>query len=187
MQVQTTELPGPLVITPPRFADARGYFTELYQAERYAAHGIPTEFLQDNLSWSAQAGTVRGLHAQRAPHAQGKLMQVLAGAVFDVAVDLRPGSPTFGRHMCVHLDAESGRQLYLPPGFAHGLCTLHPGTLVLYKVDARYAPDHESGLLWNDAALNIPWPDVASPALVSEKDRLLPTLAEYVRQEHAHA
>lgn len=178
MQIDPTELAGVFMLTPRRFGDDRGWFMESYNAQRLAqATGITTTFVQDNLSFSARPGTVRGLHFQTPPAAQAKLVSVVVGAVFDVVVDLRHGSPTFGRHAAVILTAAAGNQLYVPEGFAHGYCTLEPETVFAYKVSAAYAPACDAGILWNDPALAIPWPVAAAAAVVSDKDSRLPCLA----------
>ncbi len=171
-------LAGPRVLVPARHGDARGFFSETWSRAAFAAAGIDCDFVQDNHSLSRQKGTVRGLHFQTPPFAQAKLVRVTRGAVVDVAVDLRHGSPTFGQHVAVEMSAENWRQLFVPAGFAHGFCTLQADTEVLYKVSAPYAPDHDKGLLWNDAALAIDWPVVADEAVVSDKDRAQPRLAE---------
>jgi dTDP-4-dehydrorhamnose 3,5-epimerase len=178
MQVGETSLPGVLVLTPARHADHRGVFTELYSRAALAAAGIAAEFVQDNMSISTAAGTVRGLHFQRPPCAQAKLVYVLRGSILDVVVDLRHGVASYGRHLAVTLSAAAGNQVFVPVGFAHGLCTLEPDTQVIYKVSSPYAPSHDGGLLWNDPALGIDWPVQPGAAVVSEKDRRLPRLAE---------
>ncbi|HEX3919163.1 MAG TPA: dTDP-4-dehydrorhamnose 3,5-epimerase [Caulobacteraceae bacterium] len=169
----------PKLIHPRRISDARGWFAEVFSARRYAELGIDVAFVQDNHSHSAAAGVVRGLHFQVPPHAQAKLVRCLAGRMFDVAVDIRAGSPTFGRWVAHELSAENGLQLFVPAGFAHGFMTLEPGTEVDYKVSDFYAPACERGVLWNDPALGIPWPSpqVGAPAL-SARDAALPCLAE---------
>jgi dTDP-4-dehydrorhamnose 3,5-epimerase len=177
MQVTTLALPEITLLRPARHADARGFLSELWNRATLAAHGIVIDFVQDNLVLSAAAGTVRGLHLQRAPHGQTKLVAVLAGAVFDVAVDLRRDSPTFGRHVTQQLSAETGEQLLVPAGFAHGYCTLEPNTLVLYKVDRPYQPGAELALRWSDPALGIAWPVAADAAILNERDRTAPMLA----------
>jgi len=164
------------LIRPRRHADERGYFVELWNREVFAAAGIDTDFVQDNASLSRSAGTVRGLHFQRLPKAQAKLVRVVAGAVFDVAVDLRRGSPTFGRHVSAILTAEGGEQLFVPVGFAHGFCTLEPDTEVAYKVSSSYAPGHDAGVLWNDPDIGIEWPLNGRPPILSQKDTSLPRL-----------
>ncbi|MFC7335521.1 dTDP-4-dehydrorhamnose 3,5-epimerase [Rhodocista pekingensis] len=178
MQVETTPIDGVLLITPRRFFDDRGYFAELYQEERYRAAGVEVRFMQDNKSLSRPVYTVRGLHFQRPPVAQAKLVQVLRGSIVDVAVDIRHGSPTFGRHVAVTLSAEAGNQLYVPAGFAHGFCTLEPDTEVHYKVSAPYSREHDGGIHWADPALGIEWPAGPDRAVVSDKDRVLPRLAD---------
>lgn len=178
VQVEHLPLSGVLVLTPRRFTDERGYFTEVYSREAFAAAtGIDVAFVQDNLSCSVAPGTIRGLHFQAPPFAQAKLVAVLRGAVLDVAVDLRRGSPSYGRHCTARLDAASGRQMFVPEGFAHGFCTLEPDTLVTYKVSARYAPDHDRGVHWADPSIGIPWPVETAAAVLSAKDRALPPLA----------
>jgi dTDP-4-dehydrorhamnose 3,5-epimerase len=168
MQVHTTPLAGLLLIEPRVFGDARGCFLETFHAGRYAEHGVPTEFVQDNLSRSGR-GTLRGLHYQR-QHPQGKLVFVTHGAVFDVAVDLRRQSPTFGRWHGVELNDENRRQLYIPPGFAHGFCVLSETADFAYKCTDYYRPDDERTLLWNDPAVGVEWPEV-EPRILSDKDR----------------
>jgi dTDP-4-dehydrorhamnose 3,5-epimerase len=171
MFVERLEIPGLMVLRPKRLGDARGWFAETFSEGQRSELGLPT-FVQENESSSANAGTVRGLHFQRAPKAQAKLVRCVVGAVFDVAVDIRPTSSTFGKHVSMRLDAERGDQLYVPAGFAHGFCTLEPHTLVQYKVSTEYSPKHEGGILWNDPALAIKWPVTANASLLSEKDRL---------------
>ena len=175
MTVRDTPLPGLLVVEPTRFGDARGYFAETYREDRYAEAGVDARFVQDNVSRSSR-GTLRGLHAQAPPHAQAKLVHVLDGEVFDVAVDLRRGSPTFGRWHGEWLSAETGCQFYLPAGFAHGFCVTSETALFAYKCSAVYAPDAELSVAWDDPDLGIEWP-VAAPTL-SDKDRAAPRLAE---------
>jgi len=171
-------LQGPRLLAPVRHGDARGFFSETWNRAAFAAIGIDCDFVQDNHSLSRRKGTVRGLHFQTPPFAQAKLVRVTRGAVLDVAVDIRHGSPTFGQHVTVELSAENWRQLFVPEGFAHGFCTLQPDTEVLYKVSAPYAPDHDKGLLWNDPALAIDWRVSADDAVVSDKDRAHPLLAD---------
>jgi dTDP-4-dehydrorhamnose 3,5-epimerase len=168
------------LITPRRFGDARGYFAETWNRKALRAAGIEADFCQDNLSLSGPAGTVRGLHFQTPPHAQAKLVSVLKGRIFDVAVDLRKSSPTYRRHVAVELDAETGAQLFVPKGFAHGFCTLAPDTLVFYKVDAHYAPESDAGIFWADEMLGIAWPIMRDQALLSPKDAALPRLKDIV-------
>lgn len=177
MQVETTELPGVLILRPRVFEDERGFFLESYNLETLRSHGIDTIFVQDNHSKSGR-DTLRGLHYQLPPASQVKLVRVVRGAIWDVAVDIRAGSPTFGRWVGAELSAENFRQLYIPSGFAHGFCVLSDEAEVLYKASHVYSPTHEQGILWNDPALQIAWP-VAGP-LLSERDRRLGTLADYL-------
>ena len=174
MTVRETDLAGVLVIEPRRFGDARGYFAEIYHADRYREAGVDAAFVQDNLSRSTR-GTLRGLHAQAPPHAQAKLVQVLDGEVYDVAVDLRRDSPTFGQWHGEHLSAETGRQMYVPTGFAHGFCVVSASALFAYKCSDVYAPDTEIAVAWDDPDIGVAWP-VATP-LLSDKDRAAPRLA----------
>jgi dTDP-4-dehydrorhamnose 3,5-epimerase len=177
MQVETTELPGVLLLRPRVFEDARGFFLESYNLEKLRSHGIDTIFVQDNHSKSGR-DTLRGLHYQLPPAGQVKLVRVVRGAIWDVAVDIRVGSPTFGRWVGAELSAENFRQLYIPSGFAHGFCVLSDEAEVLYKASYVYSPTHEQGILWSDPVLHISWP-VAEP-LLSERDRRLGTLADYL-------
>ena len=176
MKVEPLRLQGLLLVEPARHGDARGFFSEVWSRRALAAHGITADFVQDNHSLSREVGVVRGLHFQRPPSAQGKLVRVVRGAILDVVVDLRQGSPTYGQSEVIELSAANWRQLWVPRGFAHGFATLEPDTEVLYKVDAYYDREADTGILWNDPALGIDWP-VADPIL-SEKDRGAPRLAE---------
>lgn len=178
LHVEPTELEGVRIITPKRFGDERGYFCETYHRQRFAEAGIDIEFVQDNQSRSARAGTVRGLHFQSPPVAQDKLVRVVRGRILDVAVDIRRSSPTYGRHVAVELSAENGRQLLIPVGFAHGFCTLEPDSEVVYKVSAFYAAAHDLGLAFDDPALGIAWPVDPAQAVVSDKDRRQPRLSD---------
>lgn len=171
-------IPGVLEIRPKRFEDARGWFSETYKRSTLAGRGIDVAFVQYNRSMSRPAGTVRGLHFQLAPHEQAKLVGVVQGAIFDVVVDVRRGSPTFGRHVAVRLDAATGAQLYIPAGFAHGFCTLEPDSEVAYKTSADYSASHERALFWNDPALGVDWPVAADAATLSDKDARAPRLAD---------
>lgn len=173
MKVTATELPGVLIIEPRVFGEARGWFKELWNAERYASHGIPTTFVQDNVSYSVP-GVLRGLHYQL-PNAQGKLVGVLEGEVYDVAVDIRRGSPTFGRSVGLVLSSENHRQLWIPEGFAHGFYVTKPA-LFVYKVTAPYDPKSERCILWSDDDLAIEWPGRAP--VLSEKDAVAPRLKD---------
>lgn len=176
MEIIDTEIPGVRILVPKVYGDRRGYFVETYNAERYRAAGITTEFLQDNESLSMK-GVVRGLHWQAGAYAQAKLVRVVRGAIWDVVVDIRKGSQTFGRHFAVTLSAENGRQLFIPRGFAHGFIVLEDETLLSYKCDNLYCPSSERGLLFSDPALGIKWPDVGVPLTLSDKDRAHPPLA----------
>jgi dTDP-4-dehydrorhamnose 3,5-epimerase len=170
-------LPDVMIVTPRRFADARGYFMETYQADRFRELGVAADFVQDNEAGSARAGTIRGLHFQKPPHAQAKLVRVLRGAIFDVAVDIRAGSPTFGQWAGARLTAAAGEEIWVPRGFAHGYCTLEDDTVVAYKCDSPYAPDAEGGIHFADPALAVEWPVTRDRAIVSGKDAALPPLA----------
>lgn len=174
-----TVLDGVLLLEPARFGDARGAFAETWSARDWTAAGVAETFVQDNHARSAEAGTLRGLHFQAPPHDQGKLVRVTRGAAYDVAVDLRAGSPTFARHVAVTLSAEAWMQLWIPPGFAHGYLTLEPGTEVLYKTTAYYAPDAEGGLAWDDPDLAIAWPWRAEAVITSVRDQGWPRLADF--------
>jgi dTDP-4-dehydrorhamnose 3,5-epimerase len=177
-------LPDVLLITPKRHGDARGWFSETWNRATLAKAGLDYDFVQDNQAFSAARGTVRGLHFQRAPYAQAKLMRVLRGAIYDVAVDIRPDSATYGRWVGVTLTAEGGEQLLVPRGFAHGYCTTLPDTELAYKVDNAYAPDAEGGLLWNDPRLGIDWPIRDDEAVINARDASLPTLTELGRVDY---
>ena len=179
MTFTRTKIPDVILVEPRLFPDARGYFYEGYSRDRFAANGIPGEFVQDNYSRSAK-GVVRGLHYQMAPKAQAKLIQVIHGAVFDVAVDLRRGSPTFGQWVGATLTGENHHLLYIPSGFAHGFCTLDEHTAVMYKVSDFYSPEHERGIRWDDPALAIAWPTLDVPYQLSDRDRNYPVLRDAV-------
>lgn len=166
------------VLCPRKHGDSRGLFSEVYNKRTFAESGVEIDFVQDNHSFSVERGTVRGLHFQPPPVAQYKLVRVVRGSVFDVAVDLRRCSATYGRHVSVVLSAEAWNQVLIPIGFAHGFMTLEPNTEVVYKVSNYYSPDHDMGLLWNDPALGIQWPLPAEEAVLSDKDRGHPRLAE---------
>lgn len=175
MHIQALDIPVVLLIVPRRFADGRGYFVETWNRKAFANSTLEVDFVQDNESFNRHAGTVRGLHFQKPPSAQAKLVRVVTGRAFDVAVDLRAGSPTFGRWVAAELTAERGEQIFIPPGFAHGFCTLEDNTIVTYKVDAHYDPAAEAGIAWDDPRLAIAWPPVATPQHLSERDRVLPS------------
>ena len=167
-----------LLITPRRFGDQRGFFAETYNHQKYAEMEINVEFVQDNHSLSHDVGTLRGLHFQAPPHAQGKLVRCGRGAFFDVAVDIRRGSPTYGQWVGYELSAENGHQLYVPMGFAHGFVTLEPNSEIVYKCSDYYAPETEGALRWEDPDIGIEWPLQGNPIL-SEKDALAPLLKEF--------
>lgn len=178
MKVERLAIPDVILLTPPRFGDLRGFFSETFNARRCAEAGIDVPFIQDNQSLSARRGTVRGLHCQIAPNVQGKLVRCIRGAIWDVAVDIRHGSPTYGRHVAAVLSAENWSQLWVPGGFLHGFCTLEPDTEVIYKVTADYDRGAERGVIWNDPDLALPWPVSGADAVLSDKDLQLPRLAE---------
>ena len=178
MQIEDLEIPGIRVLISKKHSDARGFFSETYAQRSFAEAGIDITFVQDNHAFSADKGTVRGLHFQIPPFAQDKLVRVARGSVFDVAVDLRRGSPTYGKHVSVVLSAEAWNQILVPIGFAHGLMTLEPDTEVLYKVSNYYSAEHDKGLLWNDPALGIEWPVAEEEAILSDKDNVQSRLAD---------
>lgn len=178
LQIQALAIPDVRLITPRKFGDHRGFFSETYNKALFHEAGIDLDFLQDNHSRSAEAGTVRGLHYQAPPHAQDKLVRVVKGSIFDVAVDLRQGSPSYGQHVSATISAENWTQILVPAGFAHGFMTLEPETEVIYKVTDYYAPSHDFGIFWNDPELGIVWPLPAEQAVLSDKDRVQPRLSE---------
>jgi dTDP-4-dehydrorhamnose 3,5-epimerase len=180
MDIRKFDLPGLVLLRMRRFSDARGYFAETYNQRAFQAAGITARFVQDNQSFSAKRGTIRGLHFQLPPATQAKLVRVLHGSVHDVAVDLRVGSPTYGRWIGETLTADGGEQLFVPHGFAHGFCTLEPDTIVVYKVDDFYAPASDSGLIWNDPVLAIAWPVAPTEVVLSDKDLKLGRFADFV-------
>jgi dTDP-4-dehydrorhamnose 3,5-epimerase len=167
------------LITPRRFGDDRGWFVETYNRRAFAALGIEDEFRQDNHSYSREVGVLRGLHFQAPPEAQAKLVRCSRGRIWDVAVDIRNGSPTYGQWVAAELSPRNGRQIYVPVGFAHGFVTLEPDTEVQYKASALYAPASEGGVIWDDPDLGLPWPTPASGPVLSDKDRLLPRLKDF--------
>jgi dTDP-4-dehydrorhamnose 3,5-epimerase len=178
MEVRPTQIPDVKLLVLRKHGDARGFFSETYNRRDFAALGIPLEFVQDNQALSGPAGTVRGLHYQLAPAAQSKLVRVTRGRIFDVAVDIRRGSPSFGKFASSELSAEEWNQLYVPAGFAHGYCTLTADTEVIYKVSDYYNPVHERAIRWNDPAIGIPWPVGEAAAIISDRDRRSPLLAQ---------
>jgi dTDP-4-dehydrorhamnose 3,5-epimerase len=172
-----TEIAGVVLIEPDVFEDARGFFVETYRRDVFRANGIDVDFVQDNHSLSKK-GTLRGLHYQIAPKEQAKLVRVVRGEVFDVVVDIRPASKTFGRHVAQTLSAANKKMLFVPAGFAHGYLTLSDEAEFLYKVSEVHSPEHERGLRWDDPALGIAWPKVNGPYTLSEKDKKFPSLRE---------
>lgn len=179
VDVVATAIAEVKILTPKKFGDDRGFFSEVYNAATFAAAGLDLAFMQDNHSWSAKRGTIRGLHFQSPPFAQDKLVRVVRGAILDVAVDIRFGSPTYGQHVAVELSAANWRQLLVPVGFAHGFCTLEDDTEVIYKVTNRYSKDHDLGLAFDDPDLAIAWPVAAADAITSDKDRKHPRLHQF--------
>ena len=178
MEIISFDIADLKLITPRHIGDERGYFAEIFRADLFAERVGGFAFLQDNESHSVRPGTIRGLHFQSEPHAQGKLVRCTAGALFDVVVDIRQGSPTFGQWVGETLTPDNGKQLWIPPGFAHGFCSLEPNTVICYKVTDYYSAECDKGLRWNDRAIGIRWPDAADPETLSPKDRQQPLLAE---------
>ncbi|WP_306250449.1 dTDP-4-dehydrorhamnose 3,5-epimerase [Parvularcula sp. IMCC14364] len=178
MELKHLTIPEIILITPPKFGDDRGFFSETFRQEWLEALNISTPFIQDNHARSAHKAVIRGLHFQYGDAAQTKLIRVVKGAILDVAVDIRHGSPTFGQHVSAELSAENWQQLLVPRGFAHGYCTLEADTEVVYKVDNYFAPDREASLAWDDPELNISWPFPDESIILSDKDRTAPLLTE---------
>ncbi len=178
LEIEETALRDVKIIKPKKFGDTRGFFSEVWNAKNLAEAGIAEKFVQDNHAFSAEKGTLRGLHYQLNPNAQGKLVRVTRGVALDVAVDIRKGSPTFGHHVAVELSAENWLQLWVPPGFAHGYCTLTENVEFLYKVTGNYSPADEAGIIWNDSDIAIDWRLDGSDVILSEKDQILPELSE---------
>ncbi len=180
MEFIPTEITGVVEIRPKRFGDDRGWFSEAYRRDLFTAAGIPLDFIQDNESFSASPGTIRGLHYQLPPVAQGKLVRVLRGSIFDVAVDIRESSPTFGKHVTCTLSADVGNQLLVPAGFAHGFMTLTPDVHVAYKVTSSYAADAERAIRWDDPDVGIAWPEIEGidEPILSDKDAVAPGFAD---------
>jgi dTDP-4-dehydrorhamnose 3,5-epimerase len=189
MHIERLEIPDIWLATPKKHGDARGFFSETFRTDVFAGHGMTTPFIQDNHVRSTQKGVLRGLHFQTPPHAQGKLVRCTRGAILDVAVDIRTGSPSYGRHVTAELSADNWRQLWVPPGFAHGYLTLEDDCEVIYKVTDYYAPECDRGIAWDDPALGIDWRISAADVILSDKDRKQPKLADlppafqYMRQE----
>ena len=181
MQVSHFSIPGPVLITPKRHEDGRGFFMESFRADWFAQNVADVGFVQDNHAKSTAQGTIRGLHYQAAPLAQGKLIRCIHGAIFDVAVDIRPESPHFGHRISATLTPENAHQLWSPEGFAHGYCTLAPETEVEYKVTQAYSPEHDGGIAFDDPDLDIEWPIDGSLAVLSAKDRVQPRLSSLIK------
>ena len=179
MNIIETELPGVLIVEPKVFGDSRGYFFESWNQAAYEAAGITNKWVQDNESKSSY-GVLRGLHYQAAPYTQAKIVRAISGAVLDVAVDIRKGSPTYGRHVAVELSAENKRQLYIPRGFAHGFAVLSETALFQYKCDNFYSPESEGGIAWDDPEIGIDWGLPKDMAILSPKDRNRQTLRDFV-------
>ncbi|MCC6679375.1 MAG: dTDP-4-dehydrorhamnose 3,5-epimerase [Phycisphaeraceae bacterium] len=179
MDIQPLDIPDLKLISPKKFGDARGFFSEVWSRRTYESAGINCDFVQDNHSLSAEVGTVRGLHFQSPPAAQAKLVRCIHGRVLDIVVDLRVGSPTFGKHIRAVLDADNWQQLFIPVGFAHGFVTLLPDSEVLYKVDQYYSPENDGGVLWCDSELGIDWGVAPDKAVVSAKDAKLPAWRDF--------
>ena len=178
MLVQSFDIPDIKLFIPKHIGDERGYFAETFRADLFAQHCGDFAFVQDNESLSVRQGTIRGLHFQSEPHAQGKLVRCTAGALFDVAVDIRCGSPTFGRWVGEMLTPDNGKQLWVPAGFAHGFCAVAPNTVICYKVTDYYSAECDKGLCWDDPAIGIAWPEGADPDTLSPKDRQQPRLVD---------
>jgi len=178
MDITNLDIPDVKILKPVQHKDHRGFFSEIFSQPTLAAAGLKLEVVQENFALSAEQNTIRGLHFQAPPYAQDKLIQVVSGAIFDVALDMRRGSPWFGQCVGAELSADNWNQILIPAGFAHGLCTLEPDTAVLYKVTAPYSREHEGGVLWNDPALEIPWPVQERDAILSDRDQIMPLLSE---------
>ena len=178
MDFRIFDIHGPFEITPRKIEDERGYFSEIFRESVFAERAGPVRFVQDNQSLSVRRGTVRGFHFQTPPAAQGKLVRCLAGKLLDVAVDIRSDSPTYGRWIAVELSPRRCNQLWVPPGFAHGFCTLEPETIISYRVSAYFSPEHDKGLAWDDPEIGVEWPKIADPRTLSAKDRSQPHLAD---------
>ena len=180
LKVQSLEIAGVKLLTPARYSDDRGFFSETWNAERFRAVGIEADFVQDNHSLSLQAGTIRGLHFQAPPFAQAKLVRVLRGAIIDIAVDVRRASPTYGKWVKAELSAENGVQIFVPRGFLHGFATLTPHTEIAYKVDNYYSQECDGAVLWNDPELAIDWGTDMADAKLSQKDANAPSFKDFV-------
>jgi dTDP-4-dehydrorhamnose 3,5-epimerase len=180
MNITPLSIPDVKILEPERFGDQRGFVSETYNRRTLTKRGLQLEFVQDNHSLSRQKGTIRGLHYQVPPFAQDKLIRVIRGSILDVAVDLRQGSPTYGKHVAAVISAQAWNQILVPTGFAHGFCTLEADTEIIYKVSNYYSPEHDQGVLWNDPELGIEWPVSEETCVLSPKDRRLPRLSDIV-------
>jgi dTDP-4-dehydrorhamnose 3,5-epimerase len=178
VKVDALEIADVKLITPPRFKDARGFFSETWKQSAFAEAGIPGPFIQDNHAVSTGVGVLRGLHCQIGPNAQGKLVRCVKGAIYDVAVDVRHGSPTFGRYVGAEISSENWAQIWVPVGFLHAYCTLTEDTEVIYKVTGPYEKAAERGVIWNDPDIGIKWPVDADKVILSDKDKVLPRLRD---------
>lgn len=178
MEFCTFDIEGPVEIVPRKIGDDRGYFSEIFRLDQFTGHAGPVEFVQDNQSLSVREGTIRGIHFQTHPSAQGKLVRCLAGSVLDVAVDLRHDSATYGRWISAVLTAQKINQLWIPVGFGHGFCTLEPNSIISYRVTNYYSPENDKGVAWNDSEIGIIWPEIANADTLSERDRMQPSLAD---------
>jgi dTDP-4-dehydrorhamnose 3,5-epimerase len=178
MQFRAFDIDGPIQIVPRKHEDHRGYFSEIFRLNSFAEHVGPVTFVQENQSLSNAPGTIRGIHFQTPPMAQGKLVRCVAGRLLDVIVDLRQGSPTFGRWVSVILSPEDLNQLWVPVGFGHGFCTLEPNSIISYRVTEYYSPEHDKGVAWDDPEIGVDWPSIADPETLSGKDREQPRLAD---------
>jgi dTDP-4-dehydrorhamnose 3,5-epimerase len=178
MEFRTFDIEGPLEVLPNKFEDDRGYFSEIFRLDEFVKRAGKIEFVQDNQSLSVRPGTVRGIHFQSEPAAQGKLVRCLAGSVLDVAVDLRRDSPSYGQWISVTLTPEATNQLWVPPGFGHAFCTLEPNAVISYRVTSYYSPEHDKGVAWDDPEIGVDWPAIADAETLSAKDRAQPGLAD---------
>ena len=178
MKFKTFSIQGPLEIQPRKLEDDRGYFSEIFRLDLFCERVEGVQFVQDNQSLSVRAGTIRGIHFQSHPAAQGKLVRCLAGSVLDIAVDLRAGSPTYGRSVSIVLTPEENNQFWIPVGFGHAFCTLQPNSVISYRVTSYYSPEHDKGVAWDDPDIGIEWPGLVDPSTLSAKDRMQPALAD---------
>lgn len=177
MEFRSFDVAGPLEIIPRKIEDDRGYFSEVFRLNDFSSRAGDIRFVQDNQSLSVKTGTIRGIHFQSPPAAQGKLVRCLAGRIFDVAVDLRSGSPSFGHWISVILSPDQNNQLWVPEGFGHAFCTLEPNSVISYRVTSYYSPENDKGVAWDDPAIAVEWPDLADPETLSAKDRNQPSLS----------